>query len=144
MVDGGKSNRNQMKKIVLILLLGFLDRSHLFAQTTIGESREDIRKLIQSNPNFKLLPGDNCDTLSFTQGMQAIFLYKNNICYSSTSVLPLKYMNAVTEKMSNDSYKRINDNTWIDPKETIKVAVTINKIKSVCFVTTTFYEKKAN
>ncbi|MDB5134177.1 MAG: hypothetical protein JWP37_780 [Mucilaginibacter sp.] len=126
---------------LLILLTITLSPFYLRAQTTIGESKEDIRKIIQSNPNFKLSAGDNCDTLVFTQGMQAIFEYKNNICYKSTSVLSLKYMSAIIEKMTTDSYKKINDNTWVDSKETIKVAITVDKIKSVCFVTTTSFEK---
>lgn len=113
----------------------------LMAQNTIGESKEDIRKIIQSNPNFKLLTGDNSDTLVFTQGMQAIFDYKNNICYKSISVMPLKYMSAIVEKMTTDSYKKINDNTWIDNKETLRVTIVVDKIKGVCFVTTTSYEK---
>ncbi|WP_428328865.1 hypothetical protein [Mucilaginibacter sp.] len=120
-----------MNKILVILLFGFFNHSNLLAQTTIGESKEEIRKLIQSNPNFKLLPGDNCDTLNFAQGMQAIFLYKNNICYSSTSVLPLKYKNDIIEKMTTDSYKKINDNTWIDNKKTIQVTVSVDKKKAL-------------
>ena len=130
-----------MKKIVIVFLFVFLYHSNLFGQNTIGESKEEIRKLIQSNPNFKLLQGDNCDTLDFTQGMQAIFLYKDNICYSSTSVLPSKYQNAIMEKMTTDSYKKINDTVWIDPKETIKVKVVVDKNKGLCFVTTTSFNK---
>jgi hypothetical protein len=59
-----------MRKL-LILLTITLSPFCLRAQNaiTIGESKEDIRKIIQSNPNFKLIAGDNCDTLVFTQGM---------------------------------------------------------------------------
>ena len=129
-----------MKKLIILSTI-ILAPFFVKAQNTIGKSKEDIRKIIQSNPNFKLLAGDNCDTLDFTQGMQAIFDYKNNICYKSISVLPLNYMSSIIEKMTTDSYKKINDNTWVDSKETIKVSVVVDKTKGVCFVTTTSYEK---
>jgi hypothetical protein len=133
-----------MKKMTLIFLLVILACSKLFAQNavTIGQSRDYIKKMVQSNPNFKLSSGKNSDTLNFTQGMKAIFLYKDNVCYSSTSVLPLKYESALTEKMTTDSYKKVNDNTWVDSKETIKVVITEDKAKGVCFVTTTANDKK--
>ena len=129
-----------MKKLLLLLTV-ILVPFCLRAQNTIGKSKEEIRKIIQSNPNFKLLAGDNCDTLDFTQGMQAIFIYKNDTCYKSTSVLPLKYMSSIVEKMTTDSYKKINDNIWVDSKETIEVSIIVNKVKDVFFVTTTSYEK---
>ena len=129
-----------MKKLFILIVLT-MSSLGLRAQNTIGETKEDIRKIIQSNPNFKLLAGDKCDTLVFTQGMQAIFNYKDNICYKSISIIPLKYMPSVIEKMTTDSYKKINDDTWIDPKETIKVMIRVDKIKSVCLVTTTSYAK---
>jgi len=62
--------------------------------------------------------------------MQTIFLYKNNLCYSSTSILPLQYMDVMVEKMTTDSYKKIKDNVWVDAKETIKVEITIDQIKN--------------
>jgi len=129
-----------MKKLITLLAI-ILVPFCLSAQNTVGKSKQDIRKIIQSNPNFKLLAGKDCDTLDFTQGMQAIFDYKNDICYKSISVMPLKYMSSVTGKMTADSYKKISDNTWIDSNETIKVFISIDKIKNLCFVTTTSYEK---
>ncbi|MEZ2334030.1 hypothetical protein AB6735_00285 [Mucilaginibacter sp. RCC_168] len=128
-------------KKLLILLTITLAPFFLRAQNTIGKSREEIRNIIRSNPKFKLLVGDNCDTLVFAQGMQAIFEYKNNLCYKSISVLPLQYMPSIIGKMTTDSYKKINDNTWIDSKETIQVAITIDKKRGVFIVTTTSYEK---
>jgi hypothetical protein len=50
-------------------------------------------------------------------------------------------MSAVVEKMTTDFYKKINDNTWIDSKETIRVSITFDNTKGVCFVTTTSYKK---
>lgn len=129
-----------MKKLIILLIIT-LSHFCLKAQTTIGKSKEEIRKIIQSNPNFKLLAGDDRDTLDFTQGMQTIFDYKNNVCYKSISVLPLKYMSSIIEKMTTDSYKKINDNTWVDPKNMIKVSVMVDKTKDVFLVTTTSYEK---
>ncbi len=124
-----------------ILLIITLFPVVLKAQSTIGESKESIRKIIQSNPNFKLKAGENCDTLVFTQGMQTIFNYENNVCYKSISVLPLKYMSAIIEQMRTDSFTKVNDNTWVGPKETIKVEITVDKVKGVCFVTKSAYDK---
>ena len=129
-----------MKKLLILLTIA-LGPFCLRAQNTIGKSREEMRNIIRSNPNFKLLVGDNCDTLVFAQGMQAIFDYKNNLCYKSISVLPLQYLSSVVEKMTTDSYKKIDDHTWIDSKETIQVVIAIDKNKGVCIVTTTSYEK---
>jgi hypothetical protein len=129
-----------MRKLLILLTISLFPLC-LRAQNTIGDSKEDIRKLIQSNPNFKLLAGNDCDTLVFNQGMLAIFDYKNNTCYKSISVLPLKYMSVIIEKMTTDFYKKIDDNTWIDSKKTLRVKIVVDNIKSVCLVTTTAYDK---
>jgi hypothetical protein len=71
--------------------------------------------------------------------MQAIFLYKDNICYKSRSILPLQYMTDVVNKMTTDSYKKIKDNIWINLEETIMVEV--DKDKDKCIVVSTFYNK---
>lgn len=113
----------------------------LKAQSTIGESKESIRKIIQSNPNFKLKGGENCDTLVFTQGMQTVFNYQNNICYKSTAVFPLKYTSLIIKQMETDSFKKVNGNTWVGPKGKVKVEITVDKVKSICFVTKTAYDK---
>ncbi len=129
-----------MKKLI-ILLIAISGPLFLQAQTTIGKSKDGIRKIIQSNPSFKLLAGDNCDTLVFAQTMQTIFSYKDNICYKSVSVMPLEYMPDVVQHMTEDLYKKIKDNVWIDAKETIKVQITADKKN--CFVETTFFDKSA-
>jgi hypothetical protein len=130
-----------MKKKLVLFLFVFLTPLYLLAQNTIGKSKDEIRNIIQSNPNFKLLPGDNCDTLKFAQGMQSVFFYKDNMCYRSTSILPLAYMNDVIEKMTTDSYKKINQNVWVDSKETMKVEIKVDKNKKLCVVETTAFDK---
>jgi len=124
-----------------MFVLVFLAPLYLLAQNTIGKSKDQIRNIIQSNPNFKLSSGNNCDTMKFTQGMQTIFFYKNDTCYSQTSILPLKYMKDIVEKMTTDSYKKINENVWIDPKETMKVVIKIDNNRKICSVETTVYDK---
>lgn len=124
-----------------ILLIITLSPVVLKAQSTIGESKETIRKIIQSNPNFKLKAGENCDTLVFTQGMQTVFLYDNNVCYKSTAVFPLKYVPLIIEQMETDSFTKVNENTWVGPKEKVKVEITVDKVNGVCFVTKNAYDK---
>jgi hypothetical protein len=61
--------------------------------------------------------------------MQAIFLYKDNICYKSRSILPLQYMTDVVNKMTTDSYKKIKDNIWIKTNALWSAPSTINQSK---------------
>lgn len=122
---------------VIILLIPFC----LKAQNTIGKSKDEIRNIIKSNPNFKLLTGKDCDTLVFTQGMQTIFDYRDNLCVKSISILPLQYMSALIQKMTTDSYKKTNDNTWVDSSENIRVSIAVDKSKGTCSITTSSYQK---
>jgi len=126
-----------MKKILILLVLLTAPVCLLAQDLTVGKTREQVRHIIQSNPAFKLLPGKSCDTAIFQAGMQTVFYYKNNICYSSKSILPVMYINDVIQKMTTDSYTKIKDNVWQDAGKRIEVVVTMDKVNNKCIVVTT-------
>ena len=43
--------------------------------------------------------------------------------------------------MEADSFKKVNVNTWVGPKEKVKVEITSDKVKGICFVTKSAYDK---
>ena len=129
-----------MKKLLILLFIA-VTPFWVLAQTTIGKSKEELRKIIQSDPNFKIATGIESDTLSLQPGMQSIFFYKHDTCYRSKSILPLQYMSAVTDKLTQDSYKKIKDNIWTNAIETIQVEVVVDKINDRCTVETTAFDR---
>jgi hypothetical protein len=126
-----------MRKILILFLLLAAPVCLLAQDLTIGKTRDQVRHIIQSNPAFKLLPGKSCDTAIFQAGMQTVFYYKDNVCYSSKSILPVMYMNDVIQKMTTDSYTKIKDNIWRDAAKRIEVVVTMDKVNNKCIVVTT-------
>jgi hypothetical protein len=126
-----------MRKILILFILLATPSCLLAQDLTVGKTREQIRHIIQSNRAFKLLPGKSCDTVVFQAGMQTVFYYKGNVCYSSKSILPVMYMNDVIQKMTTDSYIKIKDNVWTDAAKRIQVVVTMDKVNNKCIVVTT-------
>lgn len=118
-------------KILFILLFVLTASFDLKAQdATIGKSKDQIRALIKPNSGINLLQGSDCDTLTMQGGLAIFMYYKNNICYASKSIMPLSYMNMVTEKMTTDSYKKLTEDTWINNSQTVKVKITVLKDKN--------------
>ena len=104
--------------------------------STLGKTKDQIRALVKPYPAIKLAPGDNADTLTMQGDLKTIIFYKNNVCYSSESILPLKLMDMVTMKMTKDGYKKIKDNVWISPSGIIRVELTVDQ-KANQFITET-------
>lgn len=124
-------------KITLFLMLICLAPCCLRAQdSTLGKTKDQIRAMIKPYPAIKLAPGDSADTLTMQGDLKTIVFYKNNVCDSSKSILPLKLMDMVTQKMARDGYKKINDNAWVSPSGVIKVALTVDQ-KNNQFITET-------
>ena len=104
--------------------------------STLGKTKDQIRAMVKPYPAIKLSPGDNADTLTMQGDLKTIVFYKNNICYGSESILPLKLMDMATQKMTKDGYKKIKDNVWISPSGVIRVELTVDQKNNV-FVTET-------
>ena len=126
-----------MKKIVVTLLLGFVTHTCLFAQSTIGKSREELTKITNTNTNIKLLKGVDTDTLNFLGGIQSIYYYKKDICCSSKSTLPSKFEAPMVDNLKTDNYKKLNNNTWVSPAGNIKVVFKEDKTKGIFTILTT-------
>lgn len=125
-------------KIFFFLTLICLVPCCLRAQdSTLGKTKDQIRTMVKPYPAIKLAPGDNADTLTMQGGLKTIVFYKNNVCYSSESILPLKLMDMVTLKMTKDGYKKIKDNVWISPSGVIKVVLTADQKNNVFITETT-------
>ena len=124
-------------KILFSLMLICLVPCCLKAQdSTLGKTTDQIRAMVKPYPAIKLSPGDNADTLTMQGDLKTIVFYKNNICYGSESILPLKLMDMATQKMTKDGYKKIKDNVWISPSGVIRVELTVDQKNNV-FVTET-------
>ena len=124
-------------KILFSLMLICLVPCCLKAQdSTLGKTKDQIRAMVKPYPAIKLSPGDNADTLTMQGDLKTIVFYKNNICYGSESILPLKLMDMATQKMTKDGYKKIKDNVWISPSGVIRVELTVDQKNNV-FVTET-------
>ena len=124
-------------KILFFLMLICLVPCCLKAQdSTLGKTKDQIRALVKPYPAIKLAPGDNADTLTMQGDLKTIIFYKNNVCYGSESILPLKLMDLATQKMTKDGYKKIKDNVWISPSGVIRVELTIDQ-KNNQFITET-------
>ncbi len=124
-------------KILFFLMLICLVPCCLKAQdSTLGKTKDQIRAMVKPYPAIKLSPGDNADTLTMQGDLKTIVFYKNNVCYGSESILPLKLMDMATQKMTKDGYKKIKDNVWISPSGVIRVELTVDQKNNV-FVTET-------
>ena len=121
-------------KILFSLMLICLVPCCLKAQdSTLGKTKDQIRAMVKPYPAIKLSPAD---TLTMQGDLKTIVFYKNNICYGSESILPLKLMDMATQKMTKDGYKKIKDNVWISPSGVIRVELTVDQKNNV-FVTET-------
>lgn len=124
-------------KILLTLILLVSACCCLKAQdATLGKSRAEIKELIRSNTAIKLTQSNDCDTLSMAGGLKTMMFYKNDICYASKSIMPMTYMNAVTEQMTKSLYKKLNETTWTNQAGTVKVEIMVDKDKN-CFIVNT-------
>jgi hypothetical protein len=131
-------------KLLFFLMLICLVPCCLKAQdSTLGKTKEQIRALIKPYPAIKLAPGDDTDTLTMQGDLKTIIFYKNNVCYGSESILPLKLMDMATQKMTKDGYKKIKDNVWISPSGVIKVELTVDE-KNKQFITETTRAEGSN
>jgi hypothetical protein len=126
-----------MKKILILLLFLYAPMCLPAQALTIGKTRDQIKDMVKATPAFKLHSGESCDTLVFQMGMQTIFYYKDDICYSSKSILPVMFMNDVVQKMTTDSYVKVKDNVWRDAGNRIEVVVTVGNATKTCTVVTT-------
>ena len=105
--------------------------------STLGKTKDQIRALVKPYPAIKLAPGDSTDTLTMQGDLKTIIFYKNNVCYSSESILPLKLMDMATQKMTKDGYKKTKDNVWISPSGVIRVELTVDQKNNVFITETT-------
>jgi hypothetical protein len=125
-------------KILFFLMLICLVPCCLKAQdSTLGKTKDQIRAMVKPYPAIKLAPGDTADTLTMKGDLKTIVFYKNNVCYSSESILPLKLMDMVTQKMAKDGYKKVKDNVWISANGVIKVALKVDQKNNVFITMTT-------
>jgi len=125
-------------KIFFFLMLICLAPCCLRAQdSTLGKTKDQIRAMVKPYPTIKLAPGDNADTLTMQGDLKTIVFYKNNVCYSSESILPLKLMDMVTQKMTKDGYKKVKDNVWLSPSGVIKVVLIADQKNNVFITETT-------
>ena len=130
-------------KILFFLLLICLVPCCLRAQdSTLGKTKDQIRALIKPYPAIKLAPGDTTDTLTMQGDLKTILFYKNNICYGSESILPLKLMDLATQKMTKDGYKKIKDNVWISPSGAIRVELTVDQKNNQFITETTRFDEE--
>ncbi|SDE41196.1 hypothetical protein SAMN05216464_10638 [Mucilaginibacter pineti] len=125
-----------MKILLMLALLCGLPYCLKAQDPTLGKTKEQIRALIKPNSGIKLSAGESSDTLSMDGGLQTVMYYKNNICYTSKSVMPLKYIDYVTKKMTADSYKKVSDSVWLTSSGKIKVEITVDKNRQQFFVKT--------
>src|ERR1700744_5241132 len=125
-----------MKQLLFLILICLAPCCLKAQDSTLGKTRDQIRAMVKPYPAIKLAPGDNSDTLTMQGDLKTIVFYKNNICYSSESILPLKLMDMATQKMIKDGYKKVKDNEWISGNGTIKAELTIDQ-KTGHFITVT-------
>lgn len=125
-----------MKPLFFLILICLVPLCLKAQDSTLGKTKDQIRAMVKPYPAIKLAPGDNADTLTMQGELKTIVFYKNNVCYGSESILPLKLMDMATQKMIKDGYKKIKDNVWISPSGVIKVALTVDQKNNV-FITET-------
>lgn len=125
-----------MKLILALALVVFVCCGAMAQEATLGKSRTEVRELAQSNSSIKLAPGTDCDTLTMKGGLKTMMYYKNNTCYASKSIMPLSYMDIVTEQMTKNQYKKLKENTWTNPAGTVKVEIAVDKGNN-CFTVDT-------
>ena len=105
--------------------------------STLGKTKDQIRAMVKPYPAIKLSPGNNADTLTMKGDLKTIVFYKNNVCYSSESILPLKLMDMVTQKMTKDGYKKVKDNVWISANGALRAEITVDEKNNVFITETT-------
>lgn len=125
-----------MKVLLALVLFIFICIGAKAQEATLGKSRTEIRDLVQSNSAIKLSQSSDCDTLSMKGGLKTMMYYKNDVCYASKSIMPIAYMDMVTEQMTKNLYKKLKENTWTNPAGTVKVEITIDKGNN-CFTVDT-------
>ena len=126
-----------MKQLLFLILICLAPCCLKAQDSTLGKTKDQIRAMVKPYPAIKLAPGDNADTLTMQGGLKTIVFYKNNVCYSSESILPLKLMDLATQKMTKDGYKKVKDNTWISPSGVIKVEITVDQKNNLFYTQTT-------
>lgn len=126
-----------MKLLFSLMLICLVPLCLKAQDSTLGKTKDQIRAMIKPYPAIKLAPGDNADTLTMQGDLKTIVFYKNNVCYSSKSILPLKLMDMVTLKMTKDGYKKIKDNVWISPSGVIRVELKVDQKNNVFITETT-------
>jgi len=125
-----------MKLLFFLLFICLIPCCSKAQDSTLGKTKDQIRAMIKPYPAIKLAPGEDADTLTMQGDLKTIIFYKNNICSSSESVLPLKLMDMVTMKMTKDGYKKIKNNIWISVSGVIKVELKVDQ-KNSLFITET-------
>ena len=93
----------------------------------IGKTKTEIRKANKKFPLVISPQGDTIDNYS-TSNQQIVYYYKSNICYRVKEIFPLDY-EFVIQGTFDKSYKKVKDNTWIDPNNN-KIYLTENKEKN--------------
>jgi len=110
-----------MKNFLFLILICLAPFCLKAQDSTLGKTKDQIRAMVKPYPAIKLAPGDNADTLTMQGDLKTIVLYKNNICYASRSILPLKVLDMVIQKMTKDGFKKVKENEWISSSGAIKV-----------------------
>ena len=102
------------KLLILVVLL--TTSSYLQAQDysfPIGKTKAEIQIFYKNKPFIISAQGDTIDNYS-NPSNQLLYYYKNNICYRVKEIFPIDY-EFVIQGTFDKIYKKVKDNTWIDP-----------------------------
>jgi len=125
-----------MKNVFFFIIICLIPCCLKAQDSTLGKTKDQIRAMVKPYPAIKLARGEDADTLTMQGDLKTVILYKNNVCYASRSILPLKVLDLVTQKMTKDGYKKVKDNEWISGSGAIKVVLTTDQ-KTGHFITET-------
>ena len=133
-----------MKILVLLALIIIMPAAVMAQRTTLGQSKEEFRATIKPNGGITLLKGQTSDTLTMQGGLQIVMYYRRDTCYRSVSLMPMIFKNLMVNKMTEDGYQKVNDTTWTNRINTVRVVVTDNSDKQHFTVVDTWWDAVKN
>jgi hypothetical protein len=125
-----------MKKLITFFSL-LLTCSYIQAQDNsikpgdnifaIGKTSVEVRRLAKRLKWTVVSNSDTVDKYS-DPDLTIIDYYKNNICYKSTTILPLQGK-FLMQAAFDSAFKKVKENTWIDTNNNIKINLTVDSLK---------------
>ena|ERR1700729_4056890 len=114
-----------MKSLLLITAIVLIAPQILKAQGPgVGDSKAKVREMLKSHPEDKLSAGARVDTINSPGGVQDIFFYRNDICYSSKMTIPIMFLEPMKSRFNDKTiFRRINDSVWVNIKGTKRVEI---------------------